>query len=167
MELKTDKVYLVGFMGAGKSTVAVALGERLGWEAADIDQIIETRERRSIAEVFETDGEEYFRQLERRVLQELLPQRRLIVATGGGTFIDPANQTAINRDGASIWLDVSFATVSERLPSDGSRPLATDRTSMLALWNARRAGYEYAQFRLQADTSPVDDLVEQILDKLS
>src|SRR5262249_38679550 len=81
--VRTDKVYLVGFMGAGKSTVARALARRIGWRVEDVDERIEARERRSVAAIFEQQGEPYFRQVEREVLQELLPLREVVVATGG------------------------------------------------------------------------------------
>jgi len=70
-----DKIYLVGFMAAGKTTVARALAERLGWRAEDIDELIEARERRTVAEIFARNGEPYFRALERDILKLLLPLR--------------------------------------------------------------------------------------------
>jgi len=97
-------VYLVGFMGAGKTTLARALGARLGWRAEDVDERIEAREHRTIAEVFARDGEPYFRSVERQVLLDLLPLRHTVVATGGGTFADLENRALINRDGLSIWI---------------------------------------------------------------
>ena len=153
-------------MGAGKSTVSEALGTRLEWQVADIDELIESRERRAIADIFSQDGEAYFRQVEHAVLQELLPKRHTIVATGGGTFVDPASRMAINNDGASIWLNVSFEQVIERLPYDGRRPLAADRTAMLALYEARRAAYALAHLQLDASRTPVGELVERILEWL-
>ena len=81
--MKADKLYLVGFMGAGKSTTAAALGRRIGWRAEDIDTRIETREHRSVAAIFAHDGEAYFRTIERQVLHELLPERSVVVAAGG------------------------------------------------------------------------------------
>ena len=78
--MKTDKIYLVGFMGAGKSTVARALAERLDWRAEDIDERIETRERRDIPSIFRQYGEPYFRALERESLIDLLPMRGTVVA---------------------------------------------------------------------------------------
>ena len=104
--MTTDKIYLVGFMAAGKSTIAQALAARLGWRAEDIDALIEARERRPIAEIFQKQGEPYFRAVEREILRLLLPLRHVVVATGGGTFMDPDSRAAINMDGVSVWLDV-------------------------------------------------------------
>ena len=128
--MKADKVYLVGFMAAGKTTLARALGKRLDWRAEDVDERIEAREGRTIASIFAREGEAYFRTVERAVLVDLLPMRHLVVATGGGTFVAPENRAAINRDGFSVWLDVPLARVIDRLPPDGRRPLAADREQL-------------------------------------
>jgi len=164
--LKTDKIYLVGFMGAGKTTVARALGERLSWPVRDIDELIEARERATVAEIFSRRGEAYFRSIERQLLLELVPPRHLVVATGGGTFADPENRVVINRDGVSIWLDVAFEQVLERLPPDGRRPLAADRVAMEELFVQRRAAYRLAHLRLDSSRAPVGELLERILDWL-
>ena len=153
-------------MGAGKSTVARILGSRLGWRVEDIDTLIEAREHRRVAEIFARDGEAHFRQIEREVLHEVFRERHSIVATGGGTFVDPDNRNLINRDGVSIWLDISFAQVVERLPSDGYRPLASHRTTMQALFETRRTAYVHAHLRLEASRSPVGELVERIMEWL-
>ena len=107
-------------MAAGKTTVARALGSRLTWRVEDIDDLIETHEHRSIADIFARQGEAYFRAIEREALVGLLPLRQAVVATGGGTFVEPDNRAIINRDGASIWLDISFEQVVARLPPDGA-----------------------------------------------
>ncbi len=158
-------MFLVGFMAAGKSTVAKALGARIDWRVEDVDARIEAREHSTVADIFATRGEAYFRSSERAVLRELLPLRHAVVATGGGTFADPANRRLINADGASVWLDVSFETVRDRIPADGRRPLAADRTSMQALYRIRRSAYEHAHLRLDADRAP-GELVERILEWL-
>jgi shikimate kinase len=161
--VKADKVYLVGFMAAGKTTLARALGKRLDWRVEDVDERVEAREGRTIASIFTREGEAYFRAVERAVLVDLLPLRHLVVATGGGTFVAPENRAAINRDGLSIWLDVPLAEVIDRLPPDGRRPLAADRDQFERLYAARRLAYQQAHLRLDASAARVGDLVEQVL----
>jgi shikimate kinase len=164
--VKTDKIYIVGFMAAGKTTVARALAKRLGWQAADIDELIERRERQTVADIFAKQGEPYFRASERAVLFEQLQPRHIVVATGGGTFVDPQNRAAINRDGVSVWLDVPFDRAVARVPVDGRRPLAADRAEFERLYHQRRAAYQHAHVRLDAGRASVDALVEQLVDWL-
>ena len=164
--MKTDKIYLVGFMGAGKSTVARALARRLDWRVEDIDECIERRERRDIASIFRQQGEAYFRAVEREALIDLLTLRGTVVATGGGTFVEAGNRELMMRDGLVIWLDVPLATVLERVPPDGRRPLAADRVTLEALYNQRLAAYRLAPVRVDASRGPVDLLVDQIVDGL-
>jgi len=159
-------VYLVGFMAAGKTTVARALARRLEWQAVDIDELIEARERLTVAEIFARHGEPHFRAAERSVLAAQLAPRHLVVATGGGTFVDPQNRAAINADGVSVWLDAPIERVIARMPSDGRRPLAADRTEFERLYHARRAAYALAHLRLDAGRASVDALVEQSVDWL-
>jgi shikimate kinase len=161
--VKADKVYLVGFMAAGKTTLARALGNRLGWRVEDVDERIEAREGRTVASIFAREGEPYFRIVERAVLVDLLPLRHAVVATGGGTFVSPENRAAIKRDGLSVWLDVPLDELVARLPADGRRPLAADREQLERLYAARRAAYEQAHLRLDAAGALVGDLVEQVV----
>jgi shikimate kinase len=163
----TDKIYLVGFMTAGKTTIGRTLAERLSWRACDLDADIEAQEHLSVADVFASKGEAYFRAREREALHRLLPVRHAVVATGGGTFVDPANRATILADGCSIWLDVSFKAVVARLPSDGRRPLAASREQLEALYYARRSCYELAHLRIDATVGAVEAIVEQILDKVN
>ncbi len=159
-----DKIYLVGFMAAGKTTVARRLAARLGWRAEDIDELIEARERLTVADVFAKHSEPYFRAVEREILLRLvLPLRHTVVATGGGTFMDPENEMAINLDGASVWLDVPLEAVIARLPPDGRRPLSADRAQMERLFAMRQVAYARAHVRVDATAAP-DEIAERILD---
>ena len=161
--MSTDKVYLVGFMGSGKTTLATALGKRLNWRVEDSDRLVERHESMSIADIFAKYGERHFREAEHKVLTDLLPVRRVVVATGGGTFVSPENQALINLDGVSIWLDVSLERIIERLPMDGRRPLASDRSNLKRLFHSRRSAYGRASMRLDAGHTSTSALVEQVV----
>ena len=161
--MKADKLYLVGFMGAGKTTVARAIGKHTGWRVEDIDQRIESREHRTVASIFSQQGEPYFRQLERLALGELLPLRHVVIATGGGTFVEPDNRALMLADGAVAWLELSLAQVIERVPADGRRPLASDRVQMEQLFARRQLAYAQAHVRVDA-SRPVPEVVGRLLE---
>ena len=174
--MKANKVYLVGFMAAGKTTLARALAKRLDWRAVDIDEIVERREHLPVADIFAKHGEPYFRISERAALAEQLGVPHLVVATGGGTFVDPQNRATINADGISVWLDIPLDQAIARLPADGRRPLAADREAFERLYQARRMAYQQAHIRIDAARpghgssgthGSVDALVEQLMDLLA
>src|SRR5262245_28911542 len=152
-------------MTAGKTTVARLLAARLGWRAEDVDALIEARERLTVSDVFARHGEAHFRTVEREIVRLLLPLRHTVVATGGGTFMDPESRNAIALDGVSVWLDVPLETVVARLPPDNRRPLSADRTQMERLFIMRQAVYALAEMRVDA-TAPAEEIVERILDHL-
>ena len=161
--MKTDKIYLVGFMGAGKSSIARALARRLDWRAVDVDEMIEQHEHQPVASIFAKHGESYFRAVERQVLLDQIPTRHLVVATGGGTFVDPQNRAVISRDGLSVWLDVPIDRLIARVPADGRRPLAADRNEFERLYIARRAAYEQAAYRVDAGHARIPAIVEELV----
>ncbi len=162
--MRADKIYLVGFMGSGKSSLGRALATRLGWQFLDIDEIVERAECATVSDIFTRRGEPYFRLAERRALKSVLPSRHAVVATGGGTFVDAENRLAIQQDGVTVWLDVSLKTVLARCPTDGSRPLFGSRLELERLYAARRPAYQQASLHLDAACAPIGELVERILD---
>ena len=161
-----DKIYLVGFMAAGKTTVARAMASRLGWRAEDVDELIEARERLTVADIFARQGEPYFRAAEREMIRLLLPLRHAIVATGGGTFMDPDTRQTLNLDGTTVWLDVPFDVLLGRLPADGRRPLAADRQQLERLYAMRQTAYAQAHVRIEAGTARAEDVADRVLDRL-
>lgn len=162
--MTTDKIYLVGFIGSGKSTVGRLLAQRLQWRGEDIDELIEARERHTISDIFAKRGEAYFRTVERDTLKLLLPIRHLVVATGGGTFADPENRAAMQLDGTVIWLDVPLAELIPRIPLDGRRPLAADRGALERLHAARVDTYRLAHLRVNASRLSPGVVVDRILE---
>ena len=165
--MTVDKIYLVGFMAAGKSTIGRALARRLGWRAEDVDELIERRERLTVADIFARHGEPYFRRAEREMLLLLQPLRHVVVATGGGTFVDPENRARINLDGVSVWLDLPLADVIARIPRDGRRPLAADRAALEQLYAVRVESYRHAHLRVDTARLGVHDVVDRIIDGLA
>jgi shikimate kinase len=162
----TDKIYLVGFMASGKTTIARSLAARLRWRSEDIDDLIEKRERTTIAQIFAKHGEPYFRGVEREMLKLLQPMRHLVVATGGGTFADPENRAAINLDGISVWIDLPLSELVLRIPLDGRRPLASDRAQLEQLFAARVDSYRLAHVRVSASRTPTQVIVDRILEAI-
>ena len=160
--MTVDKIYLVGFMGAGKTTVGRVLSRRLGWRLLDVDELVEQREHMTVADLFAKRGEAYFRSVERTVLGDHLATRHAVVATGGGTFADAQNRALINQDGLSVWLDVSLERLTARVPADGRRPLAADRIEFERLYTLRRSAYSQAHLRIDATRASVEAIVEQL-----
>src|SRR5882724_6449992 len=132
---RTPGIYLVGFMGSGKSTVGRLLADQLGWDFVDLDAEIETREQTTINQIFEVRGEAEFRRIETdmirfwvRTIERGMPT---VVALGGGAFVHPGNFDLVANHGISVWLDCSFDVIQQRLadeaPEQGiTRPLARD-----------------------------------------
>lgn len=165
--MKTDKIYLVGFMAAGKSTVGKALAHRLQWAFRDLDELIEEREQLSVADFFSEKGEAAFRKAEATMLKEIQQLRHAVVATGGGTFERPSNRTIISDDGVVVWLDIPIETALSRLSGDPTRPLGSNPNRLRSLWARRRSTYSLAQVQLTTEGKTVEDLVTRIVNWIS
>ena len=146
--------------------MARTIAARLGWRAEDVDELIEARERLTVADIFARHGEAYFRAAEREMIRLLLPMRHAIVATGGGTFMDPDTRQTLNLDGTTVWLDVPFDVLLGRLPADGRRPLAADRQQLERLYMHRQTAYAQAHVRIDAGIVRADEVADRVLDRL-
>lgn len=153
--MAVSRVYLTGFMGAGKSSVGRVLAQTLDFSFIDLDTLIEERGGLSVAEIFELHGERAFRNLETRCLGETEVLPRVVVATGGGTVTLERNVEIIRRAGVSFWLDPSFETILGRLSEVGraQRPRFQDEDQARALFRERQPHYARADFRVEISVS--------------
>lgn len=168
----TRRVFLIGFMGAGKTTVGKALAARLGWKFCDLDQVIEQREGKSVAAIFADQSEAGFRRAEAAALLELMQESfsrdDLVVALGGGTFAQAANRDVLDRAGAlTILLDAPLNELRKRCMADGTvRPLLQQEQVFAELFAARRPAYDLARHRVETADKTAEQVaaeIEQIL----
>ena len=147
------RVFLVGFMGAGKSATGCALARRLGVPFLDLDERIEAKAGMSVVELFRRHGESGFRALEAEQLAACAALPAAVVATGGGTFAIAANREAIGRLGVSVFLDAPWGEIQRRLPGKrDERPLFGSPEQAQALYRQRLAAYRLADLTLQPET---------------
>ncbi len=150
---RTPGIYVVGFMASGKTTIGQLVAAELGWTFADLDDDIELASGTSIAEIFDTRGEEEFRRLETEAIHKrvrLIERGRpMVVALGGGAFAQQGNFELLENNGISVWLDCPFHVVSERVARATHRPLARDAERFRELYDARQAAYSRADFRIE------------------
>jgi shikimate kinase len=157
------RVFLTGFSGTGKSTVATLVAEALGWRAIDIDSQIELAAGREIAEIFESDGEARFRELERMALASAASEERTVIATGGGAIVDVRNRRAM-AGGLVVRLDAPSETLRERLGGQsGTRPLLRDIKRLEALKGAREKFYALADLSIETDKLTTDEVAARIV----
>lgn len=162
---KTNNVVLIGFMGTGKSTIARKLADRLGWAIMDSDQWIEASEGMSISKIFKIKGEAYFRQLESEAIQQIMKQKKQVIATGGGIVMVEGNQKCMMDNGLVVTLKADAKTIINRVSRDRNRPLLKGnvRGKVHQLLSERKNAYDFAHIQIDTSFSSIDDIVEQII----
>ena len=156
-------LYLVGFMGVGKSSVGHCLAGLLGWPFISLDEEIEKREGKSIRDIFRQHGEGYFRAAEQEELKRVSAGTPHVIAIGGGAFCDAENRRIIKSTGKSIWLDAPLDVIAARCEVDDSRPLFTTRSEMEALLERRRPFYQEAALHINVASLTVEAAARLIL----
>ncbi|MDP2171472.1 MAG: shikimate kinase [Rhodocyclaceae bacterium] len=121
--MRQTSIYLVGMMGAGKTTVGKRLAKAIGWQFVDLDQYIENATGVSVTTIFEIEGEAGFRQREAQALKQLATAGKMVIATGGGVVLDPINRARLGASGIVVYLRASPELLYERTRHDKSRPL--------------------------------------------
>ena len=147
--LQGVSVYLIGMMGAGKTTLGKQLAKDLNYRFIDTDQTIEAIAKQPITEIFASQGETHFRELETQVLGELSTYARSVISTGGGIITQQINWSYL-RDGLVVWLDVDLEILKKRLSDDQTRPLADKLESLL---ETRRSLYAQADIAIAINSN--------------
>ncbi|MBL8821168.1 MAG: shikimate kinase [Planctomycetia bacterium] len=170
--LGTGNLYLIGYRGAGKTTLAPLIAKRLGREWVDLDYLIESLEGISVSDIFKSQGESAFRKMESAVLADIASHHSLVVSTGGGIVLDPANRQLLQSTGIVIWLKASPQTLVHRIEQDPtlrpaltSLPLIDEITTLL---KQRQKHYEStAHLVLDTEHHTLDELAEKVISYLT
>ncbi|MGZ4790086.1 MAG: shikimate kinase [Terriglobales bacterium] len=168
----TRAIFLVGFMGAGKSTVGAALARRLKWAFIDLDDVIVARVGKSVPKIFSEEGEARFREHETEALSEVIDRRvgkkPTVVALGGGCFVQARNLALLRAaKHPTVFLDADLAELRKRCVGQlGTRPLFREENQFRQLYEARRNGYMEADLRVDTVGKTVDEIVIEVLSRL-
>jgi shikimate kinase len=146
------KVFLVGFMGAGKTTLGRMLAEQLNVPFIDLDQLIQKYTHQSIPQIFEKKGEDTFRKIETRLLHQTVLIQNAVIATGGGTPCFHDNMEWMNQEGSTLWLTAPFEIIYSRLSdTQMNRPLAQNENQLRLLFEQRSFIYQNAHYTISID----------------
>lgn len=162
-------IVLIGFMGCGKTTVGIRLSYRLRRAMEDTDKLIEKEEGRTISEIFQEDGEAFFRELETKCLKKLIPTvKNMIISVGGGLPIREENHALLKELGTVVYLCANAETIYERTKHDTSRPLLQGddpQGKIRTLLDARKAVYEsVADVVINVDGKDFDTILDEIVE---
>ncbi|EAT16756.1 shikimate kinase [Desulfuromonas acetoxidans] len=163
------KIYFVGFMGSGKSTVGKLLADALGMGFIDLDDEVVKRQQRSINAIFREEGEDVFRRYESELLKEFSVKEGLVFSTGGGIIGSERNWQIMNSCGVVVFLACSWPTVLARLEGSSERPLVNqnDLESLKALYESRQELYRRADVQIDVDELTPEEVVLEIKQKLA
>jgi len=156
---------LTGMMGSGKTTIGKSLSQRLNMQFADIDDIIEKKNGLSISMIFEQRGEKTFRQEEEVESKNALKRSNIIIALGGGAFINKNIRDEIKKNSVSIWLDLDVEMLYKRVNLNQKRPLLknSSKEDLKKIYNDRKKIYSLADFKIQCTLKNKDQIINEIV----
>lgn len=161
---RTDSpIFLVGFMGAGKTTVGQSLAKELRYEFIDLDDVIAAQTGKSVQQIFLELGEAEFRRLETNAIRGCGNQVRSVVALGGGAYVSKVNRELLRGIGKTIWLECPLEVCLRRIRGDQSRPLLGDEQAMKALLDNRRDAYLQADYAINSAELAPEQLAKEIV----
>jgi len=164
-------VALVGMMGAGKTAVGKAVAAQLGVDFLDSDAEIEKAANMTIPEIFERDGEPFFREKESQVINRLLDSATCVLSTGGGAFLAPRNREAMSAKGVSVWLDAEIDVLWARVKNKDTRPLLRTENpyeTLKSIYTARVPIYRLADVTVVSEYDvSIEDMAQRVVDALS
>lgn len=165
-------IIMIGFMGAGKTSVGKRLASHLKLNFTDTDELIVREQNMPVSQIFADFGEPYFRKLETKMLEKLLlSDERMVISVGGGLPMTPANQPLLKKLGTVVYLRAEVDTLMERLKKDTSRPLLKGgdlREKITGLMDSRAATYEkVADIQIHTDQKSFSEIVLEISEKIS
>ncbi len=164
-----NNIYLVGFMGTGKSSVGRRLARERKIDFVDLDQLIEEREKKTISDIFKEKGESYFRALERKLLQEIASRANQVVACGGGVVIDPENIKLMKNSGTVVCLSATPEVIMERTRKANHRPLLNvpdPLETICALLADRQKFYSQADITIDTSEISIKEVAGRVLNSL-
>lgn len=159
---KNAPIFLVGFMGAGKSTVGRALAEHMEYDFFDLDELIQARAGKSVQAIFGELGEAEFRRLEHEAIGVCHDKSRAVIALGGGAYVLEENRALLRTIGKAVWLDCPLDICLRRISGDASRPLLGNEDDMRQLLAERRPAYAQADYVVETGELSPEQLVIEI-----
>ena len=164
-------IYLIGFMGCGKTSVSIAMNQLYGKNIVEVDDRIIAKEGRSINQIFAESGENYFRDLETEMLKELADEDNIIVSCGGGMVLREENRRLMKENGVIIWLDATPETILDRVKDDDSRPNLKGKKNVKdieTLKNKRADAYaEAADIKVDTDGKTIREVAKEIYESVN
>jgi shikimate kinase len=159
-------IYLVGFMGSGKSTIGPVLARKMKRPFHDLDELIEREQNKTIATIFETKGEPFFRELESHRLVQSQDLEPCVMALGGGAFLSEFNRKFISKHGVSVWLRVPLQLAKARCKDSQDRPLARDLKQWDSLFQVREMHYSLADVQVEVALKSPEQIASEIQEHL-
>ena len=157
---------LTGMMGVGKSTIGKRIAKKLGVKFIDLDKIIEKREGNSIKDIFEINGEDYFRKIEKKIALQELKKTNTVIALGGGAFINKDIRKEVEVSAISFWLDLSIRSLLKRLKDSKKSPLLDKENlpqTVNKIYLERKKFYNQSNYKIKCNSITVNEIVLKIL----